>query len=258
MADVFATTGIMTRRVAYGDHDLILTLFTRDRGKMAVIAKNAKKSRKRFAGVLELFSELSVTCRRSRRGGMAVLQEAALKRPFDNIRGDIHRTAYASYWVELINVWLEDGDVQTDIYALLSHVLGGLDARLRDPSDLSIVFQLRFLSLSGMSPGIDQCHRCRKTVDTLAADSLAFSLTRGSVVCGDCRDAGERHLPISRGTVKLLQWVRSGALARAGRIRWDAGARSQGLTLLEAFVPYQLGKELKSLTFLNQIRHGQP
>jgi DNA repair protein RecO (recombination protein O) len=52
---ILATPAVLLRRVDYGDFDLILTLFTESTGKIAVIAKHAKKSKKRFAGVLELF-----------------------------------------------------------------------------------------------------------------------------------------------------------------------------------------------------------
>ncbi|MFH1984732.1 MAG: DNA repair protein RecO [Pseudomonadota bacterium] len=252
--DLFVTTGIAIRRVSYGDNDVIMTFFSRDQGKLTAIAKSAKKSRKRFAGVLELFSALSITCRRSRRGGMPVLQEASLQHPFANIRGDIRRTAYASYWAELVNEWLENDEEQSDIYALLYYVLSGLDEGSRDPADLSILFQIRFLAFSGMSPGIDQCHGCRKSLDSLSERPLGFNMARGSVVCSECRENGAPHIAVSHGTLKLLRWMRTGPLATAARIRCDPNARSQGLALLEAFVPYHLGKELKSLGFLREIR----
>ena len=254
MGDLFVTTGIAIRRVSYGDNDVIITFFSRDQGKITAIAKSAKKSRKRFAGVLELFSALSITCRRSRRGGMPVLQEAALKHPFANIRGDIHRTAYASYWAELVNEWLENDEAQSDIYSLLYYALSGLDDGHRDPADLSILFQTRFLAFSGLSPKIDQCYGCRKTLHTLGDRPLGFNLSRGSVVCGECRENGEPHMPVSHGTLKLLRWMQSGPLATAARSRCDPTTRSEGLALLEAFVPYHLGKELKSLGFLREIR----
>lgn len=254
MGDLFVTTGIAIRRVSYGDHDVILTFFSNDLGKIAVIAKSAKKSRKRFAGVLELFSALSITCRRSRRGAMPVLQEAALKQPFANIRGDITRTAYASYWAELINEWLESDEAQPEIYALLYYALSGLDDCRRDPADLSIFFQMRFLALSGMGPRIDHCHGCRKPLETLPDRPLGFNLARGGIVCEACRENGQPHIPVARGTLKLLRWMQTGPLTTAARFRCDPIARSQGQALLEAFVPYQLGKDLKSLGFLREIR----
>ena len=115
-----ATQAIVLRRVEYGDYDLIVTLFTPDQGKMAVIAKSAKKSVKRFPGILELFASLEVVISRGRRkGGLAMLQEASLKSAFFHIRESILKTAYASYWSELLNLWLEEGQPQPALYRLL-------------------------------------------------------------------------------------------------------------------------------------------
>ena len=56
----FSTPAIILRRIDFGDYDLIVTIFTLNKGKISVIAKSAKKSKKRFAGILELFSVLDV------------------------------------------------------------------------------------------------------------------------------------------------------------------------------------------------------
>ncbi len=58
----YSIPAILIRRIDYGDNDLIITFFTRDFGKTSAIAKSAKKSVKRFRGVLELFSLLLRKC----------------------------------------------------------------------------------------------------------------------------------------------------------------------------------------------------
>lgn len=124
---VFSTPAILLRRMDYGDFDVIITFFTLHSGKLSLIAKSAKKSTKRFAGILELFSVLEVVAGTGRGKGMAVLQEAVLKQPFSAIRADFKKTAYASYWAELIYNWIEENFKQVSLYYLLEHVLTELD-----------------------------------------------------------------------------------------------------------------------------------
>ncbi|RPJ79366.1 MAG: DNA repair protein RecO, partial [Deltaproteobacteria bacterium] len=62
----FSTRAIILRRIDHGDYDLIVTLMTKEYGKLSLIAKNAKKSIKRFSGVLELFSALDITGKKGR------------------------------------------------------------------------------------------------------------------------------------------------------------------------------------------------
>ena len=85
------TSAILLRRIEHGDYDLVVTFLTLNQGKISLIAKSAKKSVKRFGGVLELFSVLDIVYRPGR--GLPVLQEAALKSPLDNIRCDVGKTA---------------------------------------------------------------------------------------------------------------------------------------------------------------------
>jgi DNA repair protein RecO (recombination protein O) len=135
----FSTPAILLRRLDHGDYDLIITFITLDRGKVSVIAKYAKKSIKRFAGTLELFSALRMVCTAGR--GLPVLQEAAiLEHPFPRIRSDIKKTAYASYWAEIINEWLEEGEKQVELYSLFQHVLDALDEGRTSPEALSIKY----------------------------------------------------------------------------------------------------------------------
>ena len=249
-----STPAIILRRIEYGDFDLILSFLTLEKGKLSAIAKSARKSTKRFGGILELFAALDILCRSGRRSGLPVLQEAALKQPFGAIRASIICTAYASYWAELIDGWSEEGQRQPDLYDLLLHVLTELDLG-RTPADvLSILFQIRFLVLSGQGPVLRECCRCKRDVDRIEGGKLVFDLQRGGVVCGRCAAGGSGRLTLSRGTIKQLQWLESGDWARVGRLRLSAPAIVESLQVLEAFVPYQLGREPRSLTVLRQVR----
>ena len=74
----FSTPAIVLRRRDYSDYDLILTVMTQLYGKCVLIAKAAKKSAKRFPGILEPFAGLNIVYRKGRSKGMPVLEEADL------------------------------------------------------------------------------------------------------------------------------------------------------------------------------------
>ncbi len=255
----FATSAILLRRLDYGDKDLILTLLTRDRGKLSAIAKSAKKSVKRFSGVLELFSVLRIVLHDSRRGtGMPVLQEAAIEKPFAGIRSDFMRTAYACYWSELVHGSVEKGDRQEELYRLCEDCLTALDAGEVSPPTLSILFQVRFVTLSGYGPRLDACGTCRTPLERTAGDRFQFDCRSGWLHCPACAGIGGRGgaLSLSRGTIKQLQWAQQRPLGQALRVRFGAVAETEGLAMLETFLPFHLNREPKSLAVLRQMRRG--
>jgi len=249
-----STSAILLRRIEFGDYDLILTFYSQDRGKISLIAKSAKKSKKRFAGILELFSVLQVVYSSGRGKGLPVLQEASLLHPFSEIRSDIRKTAYASYWVELIKEWVEEYQKNTPLYLLLLHVLGELDRGNIPGDELSILFQMRFMVLSGHSPNLMKCSTCGREIDRIKDSGVSFNLSMGGIVCSNCASMASGNLFLSKGTLKQLLWTATGDLSKAKRIRFTPRSVKEGLEFLEAFVPYHLGKEPKSLKFLKQIR----
>jgi DNA repair protein RecO (recombination protein O) len=250
----FSTPAILLRRIHYGDYDLIITFFTRNNGKLSVIAKSAKKSTKRFSGILELFSVLQIVVSSPRRKGLPVLQEAVTQHPFANIRADIKKTGYASYWAELINEWIEDGVRQVPLFRLLRYVLEQLDDGKISAPALSILFQMRFTRLTGHSPNLRQCCVCRTPLDKIKTNKILFDHKRGGLLCLDCAMDTTGYCSLSKGTVKQLLWSEKRDLTQAGRIRFTSQAIKEGLEFLEAFVPYHLGKEPRSLKFLREIR----
>jgi DNA repair protein RecO (recombination protein O) len=251
---VFSTPAILLRRINFGDYDLIITFFTLNKGKLTVIAKSAKKSKKRFSGILELFSVLQIVVGAGSRKGLPVLQEAVLQHPFVNLRADIKKTAYASYWAELIKEWMEDGVKHVQLFNLLQYVLEKLDGgKIPDPA-LSILFQMRFTKLSGHSPNLRQCCVCRTLLDQIKTNKILFDHKRGGLLCSSCATHTSGYSSLSKGTVKQLLWAEKKDLIQAGRIRFTSQAIKEGLEFLEAFVPYHLGKEPRSLKFLREIR----
>jgi DNA repair protein RecO (recombination protein O) len=247
-----STSAILLRRTEYGDYDLILSLFSHSHGKISAIAKSAKKSTRRFAGVLELFSEMEVVVTAGR--GLPVLQEAALKHPFAQIRAIPSRLAYASYWAEIIHDWMEDGVKQAELYRLLHHVLSQLDQGKVPEAVLSIVFQMRFLRLSGHSPNLERCVVCQRGTPAIPSDVLAVDVSKGGIACPACLPASIDAPRLAKGTVKQLMWVAGGDLVRAARMKFSPAATSESLTFLERFLPHHLGRQPRSLRVLRQLR----
>ncbi len=246
----FTTRAIVLRRVAYGDADLVVTLFTLSRGKITVMAKAAKKSQKRFPGALEAFAPIEVVCSFGK--GMPILQEANLEHPLSNIRGCIEKTAYASFWAETNDIHLEDHHPQPELFQLLVYVLTGLDDGRLSEDMWSIIFMMRFLIITGLTPQLDYCAICGS--DIAHMERFFFDPAKGGVVCGKCNISPSGKIHLAKGTLKQLLWLGKKNLNQAIRARFNSETAREAMSLLETFVSYHLGKTPRSLTFLKSIR----
>ncbi len=255
----FSTDAILLRKIEYGDHDFIISFLTKSKGKVSVIAKNAKKSVKRFTGALDLFSVNQIHCTypKKKKDGLTILLQADLEDGFGNIRYDVFKTTYASFWVELIHFWLEEEKPQPEIYDLLFFSLDALNAGIISGEVIHLLFQIRFMGLSGFEPNIESCGRCKTPVDEIEESKVLFDFKEGRIICQNCcrncaRGQSKHGRTVSKGTLKQLFWINKND--RVDRIKFSGMAIKEGEILLESFIPFHMGREFKSLQFLKRLR----
>lgn len=276
----FSTDAILLRRVEYGDYDLIVSYFTRSMGRISVIAKNAKKSVRRFAGALDPFIAMNIECSwPRRRGSLPVLNSVDIENPFSHIRTSTVKTGYASYWLEIISSWMEEGKPDEALYDLVFHVLDSLNGGKVPMEVLSVLFQIRFMGISGFTPDLMGCGQCGMPIDDICQHKITFDLMAGRLICDQCRVKIEgtgrfsihetpsgysvneiagslsgRGIALSKGTLKQLSWISSTDIRQAERVKFSRTAVREGENLLEGFIPCHIGRNMKSLNFLNRIR----
>ena len=252
MAD-HSTSAITLRRIPYGDHDLVLTLLTPDHGKIPVFARSAKKDPGRFSGAIEPFSVLTALFRRGR-GKLPTLVEATLVDPLETLRADLHKTAYASYWSELVCAGSEEGAPQFAAYRLLHDAFTALDRDTLGKTALNVFFLSKFAGLSGFFPELTHCRHCKAPLDDNTPPVVAIDIPSGGMVCARCLPSIPRLHKISKGTIKALIWLGTADIQKASRIRVNPASLEEAVRFLEAFISHHLGHQARSLAFLTHIR----
>ena len=110
------TSAIILRRINYGEADRILTLLTRDFGKLALIAKGVRKEKSKLAGGIELMCESDISFLRGK-GEVGTLISTQLTRHFGSIHTNLDRMRVASEFLKRIDNVTED-DTNSDYYDL--------------------------------------------------------------------------------------------------------------------------------------------
>ncbi|MBF0229463.1 MAG: DNA repair protein RecO [Desulfamplus sp.] len=272
----FSTDAVLLRRTEYGDYDLIITYFTRLMGRISVIAKNAKKSVRRFAGALDPFIAMNIECSLpKRRGSLPILESVDIENPFANIRTSTVKTGYASYWIEIINSWMEEGKPDEAIYDLIFNVLDSLNRGKISMEVLSVLFQIRFMGISGFTPNLMGCGQCGIALDDIRQSKIRFDLAAGKLICETCKlkifgkttfsinetishytaNNTEKGITVSKGTLKQLSWISNIDIEYADRLKFSKTALKEGEYFLEGFIPFHIGRNMKSLDFLHRVRN---
>jgi DNA repair protein RecO (recombination protein O) len=182
------------------------------------------------------------------------LQEACLADPFSGIRCNLKKTAFACYWSEIANHWLEESRQQERLFNLYTFAMKALAGGNISEETLSILFQIRFLTDAGFSPALETCRHCRRALDSISQDLFWGDLPGGGIRCPLCRINDSRRLKLTKGTIKKLIWMKEKPVETAARVRFSPPEESECLEFLNAFLGYHLGKKLQSLEFLRTLK----
>lgn len=235
----FCCTALLLSRIDFGESDRILTLLTEERGKLSAFARGARKSRRRFAGVLEPFSLIQVSLRSSR-GALYQLDEASLLDGFDALRRDLGAMSRAAYACELTRELCRESAAAGEFFSLLRAFLCGS----ADPVEL-MRFELGALSLSGLRPSLDYCVMC----GTSDGIGVRFDPEHGGRLCERC--ARSHGVRISKETLGVLAALQTGGAEQG--LSAPAWVRAEARAALTGFVVHHMGHRLKSYDFMRQI-----
>jgi len=243
------TPAIVLQVRDHGDSDKIVTLYSLTHGKIILIAKGAKRSKKRFLNKLELFSLLDVCLAPSRHSSMMRLDQADLLAPFPLLREDYDLYVAASLLCELVLHWTREQDSEEELFRLLVWALESLAARGVAVERTVIFFHLKLLDLLGYRPDLSACLDCR----TAGAPGVRyrFSSTRNGLVCSRCDAmAGGNRQPLSIQTIQSLRLVQDMDREKSERLRLAPQVISESLAMLKGYDSHLLQREAQSWSFL--------
>jgi DNA repair protein RecO (recombination protein O) len=236
------TQAVVVRLVDYSEADRIATLLTKDVGKLAALARGARRSQRRF-GSLTLFALGEATLRRGR-GELWGLDHFSAARDFPHIARDVARMAHAAYVCELGRelVPLEAHDVET--FTLVTTALAEIDGAGYGAAELRR-FELQLLGAVGLAPSLDRCVGCGAPADD--AREQTFDARRGGLLCASCDQGRGRAVPatVRQALLRAQQGEPMPALTPAEM----AVARD----LLQALLGEHLNKPLRSLEFILKL-----
>lgn len=153
---------IVLKRIAYGEADLIVTFFTRERGRMSGIARSAKKSMRRFGGAFEPGTLAEVSYNEKRGAHLANLCEARVLRPVLGVVKSLSRIEAMTRAVELALAFLQEHQASDEKFVLLNKRIEYLCAN--EPAALdSAMFDIEWLRLAGFGPHPAGCPVCSAT-----------------------------------------------------------------------------------------------
>jgi DNA repair protein RecO (recombination protein O) len=173
---------IVVGHTDYGESDRILRLVTLERGRISVMARGARKSKKRFAGRLDLGNRVDLTLTVGR-GKLAFVSQADLVRGTGHVRESLESLALLPYLCEWVEALAQADHPEPKLFGVLDVALAVLDAVTAPPTP---VFRWglegKALTFAGLTPVLTACAICGEPLDGTAV----YQPSAGGILHPDC------------------------------------------------------------------------
>ena len=239
---------IVLRHMDWGEADRLLWLFTRELGKVRVVAKGVRKLHSRKAGHLEPFTRAGLLLARGRE--MMIVTQAEAQNTFPMLRENLLHLGYASYVVELLDRFTYEEGQNIPLYRLLADTL----SRLCTEPDSSLVvryYEIRLLDLLGFRPQLFQCVQCGNEIQP---EAQYFSAAQGGVLCPSCGANAPGARPISMHALKYLRHYQRSSYTEAKRAHPEPAHYREMELLVQYYLTYLLERGLNSPEFLRRVK----
>lgn len=200
------TEAIVLRTRKYGETSRILNLYTREFGKLSVIAKGARGPKNKFGASLQPPNHVFAVLYKSDNRELHLLSQCDTITRFRNVPDDLDKFSAVMSIVELVELVMHDEERNDQLFDLTLSALNGINDALKNPVNVQYYFELHLSDVLGFRPNFHTCCSCGMPLDHEHVGTKGGELRLGSggVLCETCSGRTVRGA-ISLGSLQLLQ-----------------------------------------------------
>ena len=187
---------LVLRTVDFSETSRIVTLYTRQFGKIEALAKGGRRLKGPFESSLDILARNAVTFIAKRGDVLDLLTESKLIRRFHVRSSNFAGTLGGYYVAELVNSFTALGDPLPSLYDLTVKVLPQLEEGTLVMRTLAR-FEGRLLQLTGHAPSFRNCAACGVPIPRSPDSRIVFGMIDGGVLCPDCSPGHKQTVAVS-------------------------------------------------------------
>lgn len=193
--------GLVLRVTPYNDTDALLTVLSREQGKLTVKARGLRRKNSPLTAPCQLLAYGEFVLFEYK--NMYTINEAHAIELFSQLRKDLQKLSLGTYFAQAAEVMAQEDLPNPELLSLVLNCLHALSKLELSENQVKAVFEMRSACISGYAPDLHGCHRC----GNLHPDRLDIS--EGRLECAACRDpaSGGIRMPVSPGALDAMRYI---------------------------------------------------
>ena len=241
---------LILRLVDFSESSCVVTLFTEQFGKIAALAKGARRPKGPFESALDLLAICRVVFLHKSSDTLDLLTEAKLEKRFRASTRDLSRLYSGYYVAELLNELTDIADPHPKLFQAALATLAALNAD-EDVLTTIVWFELTTLRLLGHLPSWDHCVGCGQPVS--GDQRISFGQLAGGVLCRQCRIGQREVVRIKPEVIHVLKQL--SAERELTDTNWTVAANLRGPVrgVLNRYIANLVGHRVRMHDYLGTL-----
>lgn len=193
------TTGVVIRQTKYSEYDKIITIFTKEKGKIQAIAKGARRPKSQLMGSTDIFCYSDFLLFSGK--NLYNVNQSQIIDSFYSIREDIYKLSYGAFILELVDSSVLEEEPNELLFELLLKTLKVLSEMDGGYEKLSLAFQLKYISFVGFKPQLTRCVCCQGETN----GDIRFDVLEGGVVCSKCFTSNFSQISVKSDIIEVMK-----------------------------------------------------
>lgn len=243
------TQGIVIKEVNTGEADKIITLFTRNRGRISALSRGGKRPKSKLAAASQIMCYGDYVLYSGRE--IYTVNSCEVIEPFYEIRNDMVKLTYAAHFMDIVLEIVQENQPAPKLLQLLLNSLYMLAKTEKQPELVSRIFELRALTTAGYAPYVGKCVNCGQESEKY----FSFSFEKSGFLCDreECLATDRLSVLLSPGAsmaIRHIVYARMEELFSFGlsqEVLYELGQ------ITEKYLRQQLERDFTKLDFLKSI-----
>ena len=239
--------GIVLRVTDYNDRDALLTVLSRNHGKLTVKARGLRRKNSPLIAPCQLLAFGEFTLFEYR--GQYTINEAHSIELFQSLRRDLTKLSLGTYFAQVSEVLSQEDLPNPELQSLLLNCLFALSKLNLSEMLVKSVFELRAACLAGYAPDLFGCHICG------SQEPDRFDLSAGQLECSRCRSAESTgiRMPVTSSMLEAMRYICLCDPKRLFGFQIGEDTLKKLSSLTEAYLTTQLERGFSTLDFYKSL-----
>ncbi len=238
--------GIVIREAISGEKDKVITVFTKEYGKISVFAGGAKGKKSRLSSCSQLFSYCDFVIFKNK--DKYSLNDGQVIESFFDLTKDLESLSLGQYFLQLCDYSLPEREVCPEALSLLLNSLHLLCRGEKSKTLIKSVYELRLMCLIGFTPDVILCSKCEEEIEK---DKKAyFLITEGKIICEKC---GVNTFLMTPAVITCMRFIIYGDIKKIFSFKTSEETIQLLNYITENYCIFKLEKKMDTLDFYKSI-----